>query len=183
MNALPRRFTRHLAAAAVAVAIVAGAGSAALAAADATPMPPAAAEWAKHRQEWIGERLDHVANRLEIKASQQDAWQAFAKSVQALAPGQRMPPAAAGDAAAMVRSRADAAAEKAKKLAQIADATAKLQSILTPEQRTTFDQVVRETLGHAGWRHHEHDGPMRGGHEHCSPHGDGHVDRPGESRP
>ena len=54
------------------------------------------------------------------------------------------------DAASIVRFRADMVAARAKKLGQVADATVKLQAALTPEQRKTFDQIVR----HAHHRHH-----------------------------
>ena len=47
------------------------------------------------------------------------------------------------DAASIVRFRADMVAARAKKLGQVADATVKLQAALTPEQRKTFDQIVR----------------------------------------
>ena len=56
------------------------------------------------------------------------------------------------DAASIVRFRADMVAARAKKLGQVADATVKLQAALTPEQRKTFDQIVR----HSHRRHNHH---------------------------
>ena len=63
---------RVLAAIAIGVVLIAGASSSAWA-------NPAGSEemrqnWAKHRQQWVQARLAKVAERLEIKTSQQDAW-------------------------------------------------------------------------------------------------------------
>jgi hypothetical protein len=131
--------------------------SAALAASDDRPDRGAAsggtpAARVEHRQEWIRSRLEQAANRLEIKASQQSAWEAFAQSVQAFA----VPPAAARparDADAIARFRADRAGENARKLAQVADATAKLQSVLGPDQRKVLDEMAHRFM-HRG--HHRH---------------------------
>ena len=100
-------------------------------------------------------RLDQMANRLEIKASQQDAWQAYAKVHQQLFDGSMKPAPKDADAATIARHRADMAAKMAQKLAIHADATAKLQSALTPEQAKTLADMTRQPMG---GRHGMHGG-------------------------
>ncbi|HEY8099261.1 MAG TPA: Spy/CpxP family protein refolding chaperone [Burkholderiaceae bacterium] len=110
--------------------------------------------WAQHRQNWIKARLVKMAERLEIKSSQQGAWQTFAKAVEEpLNAPMKKPDANNADAAEMARRNADFATAYAKKMVQIADATAKLQEVLTPDQRITLDQMAHEFHHH---RHHEH---------------------------
>jgi hypothetical protein len=122
-------------------------------------------------------RLDKLAERLEIKSSQQAAWEEFAKSVEPLVePGVKKPNDDA-DAATIVRYRAERATEFAKKLTGIADATAKLQKILTADQRKILDQVSRRFLHKdQGWQGHSHEWGQRGGAEkecHHDEHGKG----------
>ena len=117
--------------------------------------------WAQHRQNWIKIKLAKMAERLEIKSSQQSAWQAFAKVI--AEPDNRpieKPDANADeDAATMARRHAEFASEYAKRLVQIADATAKLQQALTPEQRLTLNQMAHEFHHHRlGGHHARHDG-------------------------
>jgi hypothetical protein len=141
-------------------------------------------DWAKQRQEWFKHAMDRMADRLEIKASQQNAWQAYTKVLDAA----MTPPArnaeTKSDAASITRLHADMAAMRAQKLAQVADATAKFQEVLGPEQRQTFDQIVAhfahrhahrfhgdhhgEADGHEheGWGHHEHGSDSGQNHEH-----------------
>ncbi len=112
-------------------------------------------------KEHMKARLDRLAGRLEIKASQQAAWEEFSKSVAMLAERHVKAPADDADAATISRYRADRAAEFAKKQAAVADATAKLQAALTEAQRKILTQESRRFLrrGH-GWRH------MSGGRDH-----------------
>jgi len=114
--------------------------------------PPDAAAWQSRIHERIQTRLNDLATRLQINAAQQDAWNAYAATVQSLFDARRSRPAADADAATIARLRAEAAMSYAQKLAQLADATATLQETLTPEQRKTLDETVR--------RHH------RPGHAH-----------------
>jgi len=110
----------------------------------------------ERRQEWIHSRLERTEDRLEIKASQHDAWQAFAKSVEAFGmkpAGSRPGPDA--DAASIARFRADRAADMAQKLAQVADATAKLQSVLNDDQRKVFDEMAHRFMHRDGRFHHD----------------------------
>jgi len=129
-----------------------------------------AKNWAQHRQEWVRAKLDRDANRLEIKASQQAAWQQYANARNALAERTFSKPAEDADAATIAKAHAQRAAEIAQKLATLADATAKLQVVLAPEQIRTLDQIVRhghQRHGHHGW-HHGRDGLDSEGHEHAS---------------
>ena len=118
--------------------------------------------------ERIKNRLDKLAQRLEIKASQQAAWGEFAKSVEALAEHAAQKPGDDADALAISRYRAERATEFAKKLTLIADNTAKLQAALTADQQKVFNQMSQ----HFGMREHAwkkregHDMDKRdGGHE------------------
>ena len=101
----------------------------------------------------IQHRLDSAASRLEIKASQQSAWQAYAAAVQALGETDKLKPTqpdADADAAAIARERAERATAFAARLTAIADATARLQGVLSPEQKSTLNQITREAGHHHG---------------------------------
>ena len=113
----------------------------------------------------IKARLSRLAERLEIKASQQAAWETFSKSVEALADQNTKKPNEEADAATIVRYRADRAAELAKKLGVIADATGKLQKVLEEDQRKILNQVSHHFLQkHHGW-HGKHHWMGSEGHE------------------
>jgi hypothetical protein len=117
--------------------------------------------------EHIKARLDKLANRLEIKASQQPAWDTFAKAVEALADVPANRPGENADAAAVAHFRADMAADMAKKLSVIADATDKLEAALTENQRKVLNEEVRH-MGHGGHRCGPHNGRGKneqGGHD------------------
>ena len=94
-------------------------------------------EMTERMQSRMQARLDKMAQRLEIKASQQDAWQAYTKVHKDMFDGSMKPAPKDADAATIARHRADMAAKMATKLATLADATAKLQGALTPEQTKT----------------------------------------------
>jgi hypothetical protein len=134
----------------------------------ADPAPDRATAWAQHRQQWVRAKLERNANRLEIKASQQAAWQEYAAARTAMAERHVGRPGADLDAAAMMKWRADRAAESARKLAVLADATAKLEVVLSPEQRQTLGQIMHE--GHRGHFAHAHHGWHHGSEDR---HGDG----------
>lgn len=93
--------------------------------------------------ERIRDRLDKLSQRLEIRASQQAAWDRFAHSVEMLAEHDMRQPGEDADAAAIARYRADRANDFAKKLGVIADATDNLQKVLTEDQRKVFNQAAR----------------------------------------
>jgi outer membrane lipopolysaccharide assembly protein LptE/RlpB len=108
-------------------------------------------------------RLDQMANRLEIKASQQEAWQSYVKVHKDMFDGTMKAPAKDADAATIARHRADVAAQMAKKLDTLADATARLQSALTPEQARLLADMTRQPMGGRHGKHGSHgrgsDGP------------------------
>jgi LTXXQ motif family protein len=96
--------------------------------------------------EHMKSRLDKLAERLEIKASQQAVWEEYAKSVGVLAEPSVKRPNEDADASTISRYRADKATEFAKKLTRVADATAKLQAALTEDQRKILNQVSHRFL-------------------------------------
>ena len=107
--------------------------------------------------ERINSRLNKLAERLEIKSSQQATWEEYAKSVGTLAERSSKRPNDDADAATLSRYRADRATELARKLSVIADATAKLQKVLTEDQRKVFNQVSHHFLHeHHGWHDSNH---------------------------
>jgi hypothetical protein len=124
--------------------------------------PPTEAQHAERRERMqarMNQRLDRLAARLEIKASQQDAWNAYRSNVQSMFQDRRERPAPDADAATLLRFRADMAQRRAQHLATMADATAKLQQALDPNQRKVLDEIARSMgargkhRGH-GQRHH-----------------------------
>jgi hypothetical protein len=114
-------------------------------------------------------RFDKMAERLEIKASQRDAWQAYVKVHQAQIDGSMKPAPKDADAATIARHRADMANKMAQKLTVLADATAQLQQTLSPEQAKLLADMTRRPMGgrhgkHGGERseHRRHGGEGRG---------------------
>lgn len=184
-----KQFTR------LAVVVCLGVSVAAWAADNVAGAPPAKTEakqdWARHREEMVKHMTERMAARLEIKASQQAAWQAYTKTLESAFAPPPAKPDGKTDAASITRAHADMAALRAQKLAQIADATAKLQEVLTPDQRKTLDQMVEHAMhrrmhgfhqgfagmahrhGDEGWGHGEQSG--RDGHDSHGEHRqDGH---------
>ncbi|MGO9445525.1 MAG: Spy/CpxP family protein refolding chaperone [Thiobacillaceae bacterium] len=99
----------------------------------------------------LSARLDRMADRLEISASQQGAWGAYRAVVIGLADGSPPTrPAADADAAALLRYRAERAGEMAQTLAKLADATSTLQAALSPEQRAVLDEMTHRFQGVRG---------------------------------
>jgi TATA-binding protein-associated factor Taf7 len=146
---------------------------------DHSSSKPHAASMHEHMQEGMQKHLDHLAARLEIRASQQEAWNTFATAVRGLAPA-TLPerPADDLDAAARARLAADRAAEHSRKLAVLADATAKLQQGLDAPQKQVLNEVARN-LGHHWRAHAGMHGDMHSEHCHESMHeghGHGHED-------
>jgi len=117
-------------------------------------------------QERVKARTERLGTRLEIKASQQDAWNTFASSIQSMFDGMPQRPARDADAATVARFRADLATQRAQKLSVVADATARLQQVLDPNQRKVLDEAARRFGGgHRGHgpRHGRPGGGHRGG--------------------
>ncbi|MFZ6849917.1 Spy/CpxP family protein refolding chaperone [Undibacterium sp. RuRC25W] len=128
-------------------------------AADSSPQPMQQ-EWMKHHQEMRAEHLKKLATHLGITAAQDKAWQDYT-AVLTATPTQMKHPDVNADAASIARFHADLAAEHAKRLATLADATSQLQASLTPEQRKKFDDIAHHMMAmhqqhhHHGWHHTE----------------------------
>lgn len=144
---------RSMLAASIAMALSAGWIAAVPAAA-----PPAgdyAAMHQQHRMEHMQvkmkERIAKMASRLEIKASQQGPWGEYVKAREGLMANMPARPARDADAATVAKARAASAAEMARKLAVVSDATASLQAVLTADQRKVFDEMARRG-GRHGFR-------------------------------
>lgn len=105
--------------------------------------------------ERIQHRLEKLSARLEIKASQQIEWEEYARYVSMLEDRNWKRPGADADAAAIAHYRADRATVLEKELTAIAEATDRLQKVLTPDQRNIFNQVSRLSMHRArAWMHH-----------------------------
>jgi hypothetical protein len=140
---------------------------------DATAPKPGFEEHMKemqaHHAEMMKRGLDAAAERLELKASQMPAWQTFAAAFTALhepAPGAMQARAQFDklDAAGLAKMISDHAADHARKLATVADATAKLQATMSDSQKALFTEMARHHLAHR-FHHHHHGGPGWGHHE------------------
>lgn len=112
--------------------------------------PLSAQQMQQHIQERMKTRMDRLAQRLEIKASQQAVWDDFAKSIESLPDWNAKKPGDDADAATIARYRANRASEMAGKLTKIADATARLQTALSEDQRKILNQTAQLML------HREH---------------------------
>lgn len=115
--------------------------------------PPFGVRIERMGAELVQARLDGAAARLEIRASQEPAWNAFAAAVKALfaaPPGVAARPERTAnqpeDAAALLHRRAAAELARAQSLTQLADATSKLQAVFDPNQRQVLNQIVRTQL-------------------------------------
>ena len=129
------------------------------------------AQMRERMQARVSQRLDRLGSRLEIKASQQDAWEAYRKARTSVFDTRLERPARDADAATVTKFRADMAQRRAQHLATMADATAKLQAALEPQQQKVLDEIVRQA-GQRGMRGGRHGGQRDGGHRH---HGGGRA--------
>ncbi|HUN92628.1 MAG TPA: hypothetical protein VMU33_11260 [Burkholderiaceae bacterium] len=141
---------------------------------------------ARH-QEFLRHRLDAAAERLELKASQMPAWQAFAAAFTSLHehPPMMEPGAAEKlDGAAMIRASSDHAADHARKLAAVADAAVKLQATMSGNQKSLFAEMVRHYMAH---HHGPHAGPRppmhRDGGGSDGPHSSAGIEGPDDDGP
>lgn len=91
-------------------------------------------------------RLEKLSDRLEIKASQQNEWEEYARSVSMLEDRNWKWPDSDADAAAIAHYRADRVTVLATELTAIAETTDRLQKVLTPDQRKILNQVSRLSM-------------------------------------
>lgn len=117
------------------------------------------AQMRERMQARMSQRLDRLAARLEIKASQQEAWSAYRKVRETAFQNRPQWPGRDADAATLTRFRAEMAQQRAQRMAAMADATAKLQAALEPDQRKVLDEITRSP-GPRG----QHRGGRGGGH-------------------
>ncbi|HWU98133.1 MAG TPA: Spy/CpxP family protein refolding chaperone [Oxalicibacterium sp.] len=112
-------------------------------------------DWARHRQEQMKTRLAKAAEHLRIQPNQQAAWEAYANAIESPIGNAQKADQGPTDAAGIARHRADIAAAYAAKMMNIAETTASLQAVLTPEQQRKFDEMVRHARhgGDRDWRH------------------------------
>lgn len=184
--------SRRLAQVGCALLLALGAG--ACLAADASSRDPAPDPRAAHAEHHLQSHLDALAARLEIKASQEAAWQNFTKTWRDVmaeheSSMRAAPRPADEDAAALSREQAERAAARAKRLARIAEATAQLQQVLTPDQRLVLNEAARRFVEHAHemraahfW-HRGEDGGAHCGHKHGPWQGHGDDGAPDRMRP
>ncbi|MCC7079105.1 MAG: Spy/CpxP family protein refolding chaperone [Burkholderiales bacterium] len=123
------------------------------------------AQMRERMQAHMSQRLDRLAARLEIKASQQDAWEAYRKARSSMFDNPARPPARDADAATWARFRADMAQRRAQHLTAMAEATASLQAALAPQQRKVLDEISRQSGPRGRQGAQRHDG-TRGGEHH-----------------
>jgi len=90
-------------------------------------------------------RFDKMAQQLQITPAQQSVWNQYRAAIETqMRAKPTLPPAGASDAVTMLRWRADRAADQARKLTAIADATDVLQRSLDGEQRKRLNELVQE---------------------------------------
>lgn len=134
------------------------------------------AKMRERMQAGMKQRLDRMAARLEIKASQQDAWTAYRKARESIFATPVQFPAPDADAATLTRFRAEMAKRRADHMAVMADATAKLQDALDPNQRKVLDEMSRRGgRGDGGPRGPGGFGPHRGHADGEQPHQHGRM--------
>ncbi len=124
------------------------------------------AQMRERMQARMSQRLDRLASRLEIKASQQEAWEAYRKVRTSFSETRPQRPARDADAATVMKFRAEMAQRRAQHLTTMAQATANLQQVLEPQQRKVLDQIVREAGARGKRGGHRHGGSRGGGHHH-----------------
>ena len=118
----------------------------------------------EERSQWVKMHLDREAAMLELKASQESAWDAYAAATLELmnAGGMHNPLPANLDASALMRLHAEHATAFAQRLSTLADATAKLEAVLNDDQRQVLDRLVRLHSQFHGMHHWQGNWP---GHE------------------
>ncbi len=114
-------------------------------------------------QERIAARMDRMASQLEIKPSQQGAWDEYARAVESLAQNRPKKPGENADAVEIARFRAQMARMAADKLGKIEKATEKLRSVLDGKQREVLDRMARNSMQRParGMRQNEGGGQRR----------------------
>jgi len=97
------------------------------------------------RADFQRQHQDHLAQLLKLTPQQQSAWQAFAKADQANL-SSMSPPPENFNVVELAQWRAQRAELRAAQLADASKATRQLWSVLTEEQRMTFDHVMQREM-------------------------------------
>lgn len=116
------------------------------------------AHYKAYAEDKMQARLNLWARQLGIMKNQQSAWNAYSQTLKQLAaaPYNVSFPKRNADAAAIAKFRADSAAQRAQYLANVSQATSQLQSVLTAEQQTKFNQLSH--FWQPGLQHGKHHG-------------------------
>ncbi len=101
-------------------------------------------------KERIAARMDRMASRLEIKPSQQKAWDEYAKSVESFAENRPKMPGENANAVEIAKFRERMAKEASEKFSRIAAATEKLRDALDANQREVLDRMARNSMHRPG---------------------------------
>lgn len=125
-------------------------------------------------RENIQARMDRLAARLELKASQQAVWKDFVQTVMQVTEIKLKHPGPNATAAEVAHFRARKAKKLAEVLERIARKTDKLEAALTKEQRAVLDNAFRNYSGrHPGGMHGRRGQGMGPGGQGMGPGGQG----------
>jgi len=126
----------------------------------------------EHREAFMHKRLDEMANRLQITASQQPVWDQYKKARLDMMPKDFKRPGRDMNAAQQAQFRAERADHMAKKLADVSKATTNLRAELAPNQQQVLDEMSRHNRHKQGERRDHKRGMHQGqGDSHGSMHG------------
>ncbi len=123
-------------------------------------------DFATYRAERVQARLNYENRQLGITAAQQAAWDNYAQTAKQYAEQMgpaNMPPANA-DQSTIMKYRSERAAQHAQALANMSQATAKLEATLTPEQKTQFNAMGGPGRGPGAGGYARRGGGYGGGH-------------------
>lgn len=111
-------------------------------------------EMRAQRLAFMQRKLDNMANRLQITASQQPVWDQYKKARMDMMPKHFIRPGPDMNAAQLAQFRAKRAEIMAKKMQRLSEATSRLRAVLNPNQQQVLDEMVRHPHhpGHAHGR-------------------------------
>lgn len=107
------------------------------------------------RKRHLEERLNVMANRLQITAAQESVWQQYKVARMSLMPEHAQPPKDAMNAAEIARFRADRVKAMAERMTALSSATANLRNALNDNQRQVLDDMAQRFKHRPGHRAHQ----------------------------
>lgn len=133
------------------------------------------AQYKRYEEDRTQAQLNLWASQLNIQERQQPQWTSYCSAVKNMATLRftMKPPAPNADAATFEQFQAQQAMQRAEAMSVLSDATTRLQSVLTPDQQTKFNNLVHPNFAYGyynnqgnvyygrGWGHH---GGHRGGY-------------------